>query len=258
MKYELYADIWFLTNFTMDGIALVFAGKMMKQRIRIRQVLSGAFVGTCGSMALFFFLDNYIWYQLWVHFLINPFMVYLCFRSREKKEFLGQWALTYLAVFLMGGILGWGMRISQGGKYYVFCLAGALFILLSVEKLLDYFRRRKETVYDLLLVTKEEKIPVKGFYDTGNLLMDPLINRPVHIIKKEVLEEQILKEEIPVRLIPFHSLGKETGWLKTVTIEGMYVMKEEKPLYLAKPVFGMAEEALFQDGRCDVILNGRF
>lgn len=257
MKYELYADIWFLTNFTMDGMALMFAGKLTKQHIRVRRLLSGAFVGTCGSMALFFFLDNYIWYQLWVHFFVNPLMVYLCFRSRGKKEFLGQWAITYLAVILLGGILDWGMRIFHGGKYYALCLAGALLFLLSAEKILDYFRRRKETIYELLLVTKEEKIPVKGFYDTGNLLMDPLINRPVHIIKREVLEGQIQKEGIPVHLIPFHSLGQETGWIKTVTIEGMYVMKEGQPTYHMKPVFGMAEETLFQDGRCDVILNGR-
>ncbi len=123
--------------------------------------------------------------------------------------------------------------------------------------MLKYLKREKETIYDLLLVTREGNLSVKGFYDTGNLLVDPLGGRPVHIIRKQILWEQIEKEGLPVRLVPFHSLGQESGLLKAVTLEGMYILREGHPLYLKKPVFGMAEETLFQDGRCDVILNGK-
>ena len=83
VRYELYADIWFLTNFTMDGIALWVAGRMMKQRVRIGRLLLGSMAGTAGSMCLFFFLDDYTWYQLGVHFLVNPAMVWLCYRSKK-------------------------------------------------------------------------------------------------------------------------------------------------------------------------------
>lgn len=257
MEYELYADIWFLTNFTMDSIALWIAGKLMKQQIRMKRLLLGSFVGTAGSMCLFFLLSDYTWYQLGVHFLVNPLMVYLCYRSKGKKEFLSQWVITYLAVILLGGILEWSMPYMDGDKYYILCLAGALLFLAVADKLLGHVRTQKETVYDLLLVTREGNISVKGFFDTGNLLTDPLVNRPVHIIKREILKEQIEKEQLPVRLIPFHSLGKESGLLKVVTLEGMYIMKDNHPLYLEKPVFGIAEEKLFQDDKCDVILNGK-
>jgi len=37
----------------------------------------------------------------------------------------------------------------------------------------------------------------------------------------------------------------------------MYILREEQPLYLEKPVLGLARENLFQYGRYDVILNGR-
>lgn len=257
MEYELYADIWFLTNFTMDSIALWIAGKLTRQRIRMKRLLLGSFAGTFGSMSLFFLLSDYTWYQLGVHFLVNPLMVYLCYRSKSRKEFLIQWVITYLAVIMLGGILGWSMQYMKGDRYYILCLAGALLFLAAADKLLGHIRTQKETIYDLLLVTREGNIPAKGFFDTGNLLTDPLVNRPVHIIKKEILKEQIEKEQLPVRLIPFHSLGKESGLLKAVTLEGMYIMKEPHPLYLEKPVFGIAEEKLFQDDQCDVILNGK-
>lgn len=257
MEYELYADVWFLTNFMMDSAALWIAGKLMKQRIRVGRLLLGSFVGTFASMLLFFQLKDYNWYQICVHFLVNPLMVYLCYRSKRKKEFLSQWAVTYLAFILLGGVLEWGMADGAGNRKFMLCLLGAVLFLIIVGKLLKNLKREKETKYDLLLVTREGNISVKGFYDTGNLLVDPLVNRPVHIIKKKVLWEQIQKEQTPIRLIPFHSLGRESGLLEAVTLEGMYIMKEEHPLYLKKPVFGIADEKLFQNDECDVILNGK-
>lgn len=42
VEYELYIDVWFLTNFTMDAVALMIAGKMMRERIRIGRLLLGS------------------------------------------------------------------------------------------------------------------------------------------------------------------------------------------------------------------------
>lgn len=257
MEYELYADVWFLVNFIMDSVALLIAGRLTKQRIRAGRLLLGSFVGTSASMLFFFQLKDYNWYQICVHFMVNPLMVYLCYHSRSKKEFLGQWAVTYLAFILLGGVLEWGMANGTGNRQFILWLSVAVLFLMTVGKILKNLKREKETKYDLLLITREGNISVKGFYDTGNLLVDPLVNRPVHIVKKKVLWEQIQKEQIPLRMIPFHSLGQESGMLLAVTLEGMYIMREEHPLYLKKPVFGIADEKLFQDDECDVILNGK-
>ncbi len=177
--------------------------------------------------------------------------------EQGEKAFLAQWSVTYLSYILLGGLLEWGMEHGAGLGQLFLCLLGAALFLAVPFHMLKYIKREKETIYDLLLVTREGNLSVKGFYDTGNLLVDPLGGRPVHIIRKQILWEQIEKEGLPVRLVPFHSLGQESGLLKAVTLEGMYILREGHPLYLKKPVFGMAEETLFQDGRCDVILNGK-
>ena len=257
MRYELYADIWFLTNFAMDSAALWVAGRMVKQRVRIGRLLLGSMAGTAGSMCLFFFLDDYTWYQLGVHFLVNPAMVWLCYRSKKWKQFLSQWFLTYLAIVLLGGILQWGFSNLGAGVNFWFCLAAALAMLAAADKILGALRRRKDTVYDLLLVTGEGNIAAKGFFDTGNLLTDPAIGKPVHIIKKEVLGKLVEEGKLLPRLIPYHSLGEEAGMLEAVTIEGMYILREGHPLYLERPVMGLAKEKLFQGDRYEVILNGR-
>ncbi len=242
MEYEIYADIWFLTNFVMDSIALWTAGKS---------------AGTTAAMGLFFLMHDYLWYQLLVHLLVNPIMVWICYRSRVWKQFFSQWVLTYLSVILLGGILEWSMTFLTEKKYFILCLLAALIFLWTAERILTSFRGQKMVRYNLLLITREGNISVKGFFDTGNLLMDPLAGKPVHIIKKKILKEQIEKGKLLPRMIPFHSLGMENGLLEAVTIEGMYILKENQPLYLERPVLGLADENLFQDDGCEVILNGR-
>lgn len=257
VKYELYADVWFVTNFSMDIIALWIAGRIMKQRVRVWRLLLAGFVGTSGAMCLFFFLSDYTWYQLGVHFLANPLMVWLCYRSRKWKQFFCQWFLSYLSVILLGGFLQWSASGRGAGSNFWIYLAGAALFLAAAEKIMGSIRRQKDTVCELLLVTRAGNIAVKGFFDTGNLLVDPTVGKPVHIIRREILEGQIEEGQLMTRLIPFHSLGEENGMLEAVTIEGMYILKEEQPLYLEKPVLGLAREKLFQYERYDVILNGR-
>ncbi len=257
MEYEFYADIWFLTNFVMDIIALGIAGRIMKQRIHIMRLLLAGFTGTAVSLGLFFLMHDYLWYQLLIHLLVNPLMVWLYCRSRKLKQFLCQWVVTYLSVILLGGILEWSVPNLTGGRYFLPCLLFAAVFLWTAERIVGLIRRQKMVRYDLLLITTEGTIPVKGFFDTGNLLIDPLMGKPVHIIKKKILKEQIEKGKLLPRMIPFHSLGMEHGLLEAVTIEGMYILSEDQSLYLEKPVLGLAEEQLFQKDGCDVILNGK-
>ncbi len=274
-EYELYVDVWFLTNFSMDAIALWSAARLLRQPVPLRRILLGSLVGTGGSMLLFFQMHDYLRYQLTVHLFLNPCMVWLCFHKpgispsaakspdaskkvkMRAKTFLCQLAAAYLAMFLLGGFLGWAAPKGAGGLSGLLCLAGAAAAVEAAEKLFLHIRRQRGTLCGLLLVTREGKVPAKGFYDTGNLLVDPLLNRPVHIARKSLLWGQIQKEGLPLRLIPFHSLGEESGMIEAVTLEGMYILRDGHPVYLDKPVFGIADEKLFQDDRCDVILNGK-
>ncbi len=267
-EYEWYADIWFLTNFAIDAIALWAGGKFLRQPAPLRRILLGSLAGTAASLFFFLVLHDYICYQLAVHLFVNPSMVWLCYHKKKPfiresgdkerlKPFLRQWAAVYLAVLLLGGFLEWGLPKGTGSLHALVCLAGAAAVVEGADWLMLHIRREKETTYDLLLLTREGRIPARGFYDTGNLLADPLLGRPVHIARKSLIWGQIQREALPLRLIPYHSLGRESGMLEAVTLEGMYILQEEGPVYLDKPVFGIADEKLFQDDRCDVILNGK-
>lgn len=256
MKYELYADIWFATNCTMDCLALWICGKLMKQKQKKVRLFLAGFLGTGAAMVCFFLMKSYICYLLTVHFMINPLMVFLYFKSRSGKEFLMEYLFTYLAVILLGGILESSRGIWNSSIGYWFAVVVAVMFIFGVEKVRDIWKKQKDTVVEVLILTGERQMKAKGFLDTGNLLKDPIGNRPVHIIKEELLEPELAEGKLFIRLIPYHSLGKEHGLLETVTLEGMYILQGEKTVYMEKPVFGIAREKLFQSDKYDVILNG--
>ena len=73
-----------------------------------------------------------------------------------------------------------------------------------------------------------------GFYDTGNLLSDPVSGEPVSVVKPEILET-MLSEDLIDRL---KNLYETPGELKSTEIAGL------KPHYLSCRTVGQAEKLM--------------
>ena len=86
MEYELYADVWFLTNFVMDCIALEIAGRLMKQRIRFRSLVLAGIAGSAGSLILFLLMRRYLWYQLLILSNCCPVLQRFVYIIRQEKS----------------------------------------------------------------------------------------------------------------------------------------------------------------------------
>ena len=259
MNYVFYPDVFWLTNFVMDMLVLLLVRYFRKSRSSLRRILLASAVGATGAVLLFLSLDSYLLYQFLVHFMLNPIMVFLSFPLSGIKRFIKDFLLVYLMMLLLGGILSWGMETLGQWKYFGLWAVGACGICALLIHFLEG-RRLQQQNYEVLILTEQGKFRVKGFLDTGNLLRDPIVNQPVHIIQEEILKEEFLENQPAIRYIPFHSLGQERGLLPVVTLKAMYIKpmgeKEEiPPIYLEKPVFGLAKENLFQKKNYQVILN---
>ncbi len=78
----------------------------------------------------------------------------------------------------------------------------------------------KDLLCDLEIVVNKRKIKIKAYIDSGNTLKDPLSQKPVIIVEKNVMEKIIDVdnlveggENLKLRLIPFKSIGKQNGML---------------------------------------------
>lgn len=254
MKYEIYIDVFILTNCLMDFLALWITKEVMHRRAKTVRLLLGSFFAAIASALLFLVMADYIIYQIIMHFMINPLMLLFCFQTKEKRHFLEEWAVCYLVVLLLGGIMQWLYAGAAGQQHFVLCvflafLAG-IFMLCMVEK----HRKIEQKVYPVKIYNGGKELNLRAYYDSGNLLMDPFFHEPVSIIDEESIH-LLMNENMPVRLIPFHSLGRENGMIQVVTLEEMLIYKRKEQIRIKPVILGIGRKELFQDAGYQMLLN---
>lgn len=261
MEYEFYPDVFWVRNFAMDALILLLVRRFRQRGGKTCRVLFSAGFGAGASVLLFLWLPGLSWYQLCMHGVINPVMVFFSFREKTLKSFGTDVLLSYGLTMLLGGLLGFGMETLGQWKYFpIWAIGGFGVCTLLFYGLLR--QREARQIYEILLISNRKKFSLTGFLDTGNLLTDPMVQQPVHIIQESVLKETLEKEGLLVRYIPYHSLGQEQGLLPVVTLKAMYVKGmgekgEESLTYIERPVFGLAKEKLFESRNYQVILNAK-
>ena len=257
MKYELYIDVFILSNFCMDTLAFVLSGVFLGRKQPIRRVVLSSFVGTIAATASFLFLSDYILYVMAVHVIVNPLMIWMAFRPKSKREFFEDWLACYLVMLLSGGIMQWLSVTVFAGEQTGLCV-----LLTFVIGILAALLWEKQTVigkrtYDVRLQIGQNTVDLKAYYDTGNLLTDPYFDLPVHIAAGERIQEYLSLNQVPGRLVSFSSLGEKDGWIKAYTIDEMVIYQKKGILQVKPAVVGVTSEQLFQHGDYQMILNGR-
>lgn len=259
MKYIFYPDVFWVSNFAMDFMVLYLVRYVRKSRSSMLRVIVACTMGATVSLILFLVLRQFELYQMFSHFVLNPCMILIAFPIKGKKRFWKDLFFVYGLMLLLGGILTWFLgNIGRWNDFWLYAVAAVgicALILHGIER-----GKTEQQAYEILLLTGNRSVNLQGFLDTGNLLTDPFVNQPVHILLEEVLQEELTKEQLAIRYIPYHSLGQEQGLLPTVTLKAMYIRRctqdtKEAPIYLEKPVFGLAKEKLFQKKDYQVILN---
>ena len=261
MNYVFYPDVFWVTNFGMDVLVLLLVRRAKGSRSSLLRLLAASALGASVSVFLFLKLRSFLTYQLLLHVLVNPAMILLGFPLRGAGRFFKDAGLSYLMTVLLGGMLSFGMATLGQWNYFFLWALGAFGLALLTFGWLES-RKSDGQSYEVLLLTGERTLTLTGFGDTGNLLLDPFVKQPVHIIQESLLREELSGRKFPIRYIPFHSLGQEQGLLPVVTLKAMYVRgtneKRQAPaVYMEKPVFGLAKENLFQGKKYQVILNAK-
>lgn len=255
MKYEFYADVFFLTNFYLDFLAVYAVSEMLQRRKKLLRYLAGSAISSLVGCVLFLVIHSYESYALCINFMVNPGMIIFCFYPAEKRIYGKAFGLMYFVILLLGGSMEWLHRTVASGGYYEVCL---LLTAVPVMVFLYILRRKRKNVncfYEVSIEHKGKKVSVQALYDTGNRLADPYVGEPVHIISKEVYEILGGKEVFSMRLIPFSSVGREKGLLKAFTVEKIRLEWEEKMLEISPVVLAAAEDAIFKNRRYQMILN---
>ncbi len=257
MKYGIYIDVFVLTNFCMDYLALFLANTFLGRKQRLHKLIAPALLSAGASLVLLLTLPSYLLYVMMVHALLNPLMAWLAFGKCSWRQFLKILAIIYLAIILLGGTMQWIYQTLFDGQKLWVSIAMSWVIGLVAAYLWEHQSVVGRRIYDVVLRIGQDEISVKAFYDTGNLLMDPYFKQPVNIVSAATVQLYLEKYDIKKRLISFSSLGENNGLMEAVTIEQMLINRGKNVLKIEPAVLGIAGEELLAHKSYQMILNSQ-
>ena len=229
----IYIDVYFLINFTVDLLALYFAGEFTKIPIFTPRLLMASFIGAAYAVFGVLFLDSsHVMYLLSVVIIVLSCAISSGRVSMHRK-------IKYTIAFLL-------CEIVMGGLvYYAYCLldkyfdtsdfvasdsGNRKFLIISIILLLSLgaLKFLISTISDMRAI-HSAKVSVsfsgrdtcfEAFVDSGNMAIDPFDRTPVMLVTAKqaekifglsVLDEDFTKNtkvKSKIRVIPL-SFGTE-------------------------------------------------
>lgn len=199
MEEEIYADVLFIINFSMDFLSLYIVGRLMHFMMEAKRVILGASVGALyGVLELLITLTRLRQTALALGVLC--LMCLIAFGWKSFRTYMTSVGLTFGVSMLIGGImtsafLKLGNAVSYleiGGsiatvygdlpvwKFAVFALLSALVTWL-LGKIFRRKRAQRACLVRMRFDGKEGVFP--ALVDSGNLLEEPVSGTPVIFLK---------------------------------------------------------------------------
>lgn len=273
--YIVYLDVFFMINFIMDYMIILITSRIAKvKKKRIRQ-LAGAGCGALYSVIVIKPLTNHLFKITLVNILIAAVMVLISFGFTNASVYIKNVFLLFVVSFTMSGIINYLYYSTVIGKYVRNVLSGnsnkvvnarkfilvsvlAYILLSAIVRIIFSVRKDMELYYDVKITFRGKSVVVRGLYDTGNGLTEPVNGKMVHIAEYKILKpllegDEKAKENIYV--IPFHSIGEEDGIMYGIRMDEMVVLVDDEPKFLYNPIIGIYTGNVSKRGNYSVILN---
>lgn len=273
--YIVYLDVFFMINFIMDYMIILITSRIAKvKKKRIRQLV-GAGCGALYSVIVIKPLTNHLFKITLVNILIAAVMVLISFGFTSASVYIKNVFLLFVVSFTMSGIINYLYYSTVIGKYVRNVLSGnsnkvvnarkfilvsvlAYILLSAIVRIIFSVRKDMELYYDVKITFRGKSVVVRGLYDTGNGLTEPVSGKMVHIAEYKILKpllegDEKAKENIYV--IPFHSIGEEDGIMYGIRMDEMVVLVDDEPKFLYNPIIGIYTGNVSKRGNYSVILN---
>lgn len=280
MYYEVYIDVVFVTNLLMDYILLRLVGKIFRcRRTRGRYLLAASVGALFSCFILYVQMDGFLPVVILLHGACAMGMIRLGLGLKKGSLLVKAMLAMYFTAFLLGGF----MEAAAAGneltwKMFVLFAISAYLGLSGFIYLSDSIRAQRKNIYPVTLSFQGKVQSAYGYYDTGNLLSDPVSGAPVSVMKTELLETMLPGElfdglkhlnESPgesestelvllkPRFLPYRTVGHEDGVMLTITLEDLCIHTPGEVVHISGPVFALAFEPSALGNEYKVLLNSR-
>lgn len=271
-EINLYIDVLFLVNFTMDFLVLSIVRRGMKYRLIRWRMILGAMMGAAWAVfaAAFPFLP--LWLEMVITYLVvSTLMVMTAFDVKRPKEIGKAVGALYLAAVVVAGIMDALYQHTKAGYYIeqilkgngqeampfyrlIFLAAGAYFGIRYILWRIPGMLKGKSNFYEVTMHYRGKEKKVTALLDTGNRLYEPVSRRPVHVVTYEAVRE-LCESVTAVVYIPFGSVGKSDGMMPGIFLDEMEVRQGDDVKVIEKPLVAVCKKALSKNGEYQMLLH---
>ena len=282
MKYVIYIDVFFCVNLVMDFVIIKLASLYIKPQTTYIRCFLGAIVGSILTViSILIPYENMILHMLYTYIFIAIAIVVVTYGTTKIKYLIKNCLVIYVTTIFMGGLIsflysytcfGYVIHNVINGAFQginiLWLLGTTLFSYICIKGLMSFIKNtNKRNMLMLVRLTMGEKIKdVVALVDSGNSLMDPYTGKPVHIICTESILDMLAEMDVykcNYRYVPFHSIGKKNGLLKTIEFDKLQVFHLENAngeigelSYMEeRAIIGLYEGVLSRNGEFEMILH---
>lgn len=202
MPQDVYADLLFLINFSMDYLCLYICAKIMRRRMRLPRMLAASALGGIYSViSLFLPVQSIL--SLIIDALICVVMCAIVF-SEEGRRLSSTLLCSFLFVgisMMTGGCMTAIFNLlnrldlpldnieSDGISTYLFAILAAVAGIISLRSGELISRRSAIKECKLTVSLSGRILTLQALSDSGNLVKDPLSGKSVVIIDRAELSK---------------------------------------------------------------------
>lgn len=289
----IYIDVVLIENLIMNYIILLATGIILKEKINHIRLITSSFIGAIYTVVSYMNILE-VYSNNILKIILSVIIIYIAFNSQTLKKMLKQLLIFYLTSFAFGGaafaliyiVKPQDILMKNGlflGTYplktIILATIITFIIIITAFKVVKTKISKKDMYCDSIVEINHRNIKVKTMIDTGNLLRDPLTQKPVMVIEKtslyEVLPKEILNnlenilggdlEKIPqniqteympkLKFIPFSSLGKQNGMLIGIQAHKVTMYYEDTPINKENIIIGIYDKSLTKKGEYKALIG---
>lgn len=217
----IYLDVLFLLNLLIDLMLLITVKYILKRKTKIKRLLLSSL---CGAFSIFLLLIPLNNFNLFIYkLIIGVFMILIAFGFRSWRYFLKNMSYLYMVSTIFAGAVYFintsfsyefkGLVASKNGlnvNLYLIILIMPLFLYLYIKQSRE-LKNNYNYYYDVELFLYGEKFNLIGFLDTGNKLKDPITNKAIVLVNREIIKSAIHNRSpmyVPIKTVNKNSLIK--------------------------------------------------
>ena len=204
MTEEIYGDVLFIINFSMDFLSLYIVGRLLHFRLKPWRVIFGASVGAVYGVVELLLVVHAFWKNM-ATIGVLLIMCMIAFGYARARTYFSAGLLTLGVNMLIGGMMTaafiklgpYASYIEIGGDIHTIYgdLPVWLFVVLAAISAfatwgIGLIFRRKPTirVCRLRMTFGGEEREITGLIDSGNLTEEPISGTPVIFLKERAAD----------------------------------------------------------------------